>query len=78
MSYTIYSKKNCPYCDNIKKVLTGLGEDYVELTLDRNFSREEFTKQFGYGSTFPRVLMNGHLLGGCNETIVYLRNQGVI
>ena len=78
MAYTIYSKKNCPYCENVKKVLTGLGESYMEVTLNRDFSREEFTAKFGYGSTFPRVLKDGKLIGGCSETITQLRTEGRI
>ena len=78
MAYTIYSKKNCPYCENVKKVLAGIGEEYMEVTLNRDFSREQFTEKFGYGSTFPRVLKDGKLIGGCSETITQLRNEGRI
>ena len=78
MTYTIYSKRNCPYCENVKKVLTGLGEEYMEVTLNRDFTREQFTEKFGYGSTFPRVLKDGKLIGGCSETITVLRNEGRI
>ena len=78
MTYTIYSKRNCPYCENVKKVLTGLGEEYMEVTLNRDFSREQFTEKFGYGSTFPRVLKDGKLIGGGSETITKLRNEGRI
>ena len=78
MAYTIYTKKNCPYCENVKKVLTGLGESNEEKRLNIDFDREEFVSQFGYGSTFPRVLKDGHLLGGCNETVTYLRRKGLV
>lgn len=78
MSYTIYSRNGCPYCDNVKKVLTGIGETFVEYKLDTDFNREQFVSQFGHGATFPRVVKDGQLLGGCNETVLYLRNQGLV
>ena len=78
MAYTIYTKSNCPYCENVKKVLTGLDEPYMEVKLNRDFTREQFTEKFGYGSTFPRVLKDGKLIGGCSETITVLRNEGRI
>lgn len=78
MTYTIYTRKNCPYCEKIKTVLNDIGESYTEQKLNVNFTREEFVSQFGEGATFPRVLKEGRLLGGCNETVVHLRQQGLV
>lgn len=78
MNFTVYTKRGCPYCDKIKQVLNTVGASYTEQVLDVHFTREQFTQQFGANGTFPRVLMNGSLIGGCNESIIYLRNQGVI
>jgi glutaredoxin 3 len=76
--YTIYTRDGCPYCTQVKQVLAGIGASYTELSLNSNFTREQFVEQFGAGATFPRVIKDGHLLGGCNETVVYLRNQGLV
>ena len=76
--FTIYTRDGCGYCEQIKTVLTNIGEPYTEMKLDLHFSREQFVEQFGSGSTFPRIFKDGALLGGCNETIVHLRNQGRI
>ena len=76
--YLIYSKDYCPYCRNIKQVLEGIGQDYMELRLNKDFSKEQFVDKFGYGATFPRVLKDGKLLGGCNEAVTYLRNEGLV
>ena len=78
MTFTIYTSNGCGYCEQIKAVLLNLNLSFTEQRLDADFSREQFTEQFGYGATFPRVLMDGRLLGGCNETITYLRNQGLV
>lgn len=78
MAYTIYSKNGCPYCDQVKRVLSSIGESFVEYKLNVDFDRTQFISEFGHGATFPRVLKNGQLLGGCNETIVHLRNQGLV
>lgn len=76
--YTIYTRNGCGYCEQVKTVLSGIGESYTEMKLDTHFTRDQFVEQFGAGSTFPRVFKDGALLGGCNETIVYLRNQGLV
>mgnify|MGYP002026968975 FL=1 len=58
--------------------MEGIGQDYMELRLNKDFSKEQFVDKFGYGATFPRVLKDGKLLGGCNEAVTYLRNEGLV
>lgn len=76
--YTIYTRDGCGYCDQLKTVLSTIGENYTEMKLNTHFSREQFVEQFGYGATFPRVFKDGSLIGGCSETIVQLRNEGKV
>ena len=51
---------------------------YVEYKLGRDFDREEFYEEFGQGSTFPRVKYGEELLGGCQETVKYLKEQNLV
>jgi glutaredoxin len=78
MKFTVYSKEECPYCFKIKKVLELCGKDFVVYTLDKDFTREEFYSEFGEGSTFPQVLMDDKHLGGCTDTIQYLKEFALI
>jgi glutaredoxin len=54
------------------------GLNYNEYILNVDFKREDFYRQFGNGSTFPQVLMDGTKLGGCSDTVKYLREQKLI
>jgi glutaredoxin len=82
MSFTVYSRHGCPYCDKIKTVLSsvsitkGYPTKYYELGAD--FTREEFYKEFGEGSTFPQVMYNSEYLGGCVDTVKYLQENNMI
>jgi glutaredoxin len=76
--YTIYTKDGCPYCEKVKQVLGMLNQSYREYELGVDFTREEFYNEFGEGSTFPRVLYNDTLIGGCTETVKYLKEQKLI
>ena len=38
-------------------------------------TREPFYAEFGRGSTFPQVIIAGHKMGGCTETVKYLREN---
>jgi len=39
---------------------------------------KEFYDKFGQGSTFPRVVKDDTLIGGCTETVKYLREQKLV
>ena len=77
-NYTVYSKDGCPYCSKVKQVLDLSGLKYVEYKLGERFDRKSFYGQFGKGSTFPQVVMNGDNLGGCTETVKYLQENSII
>ena len=78
MNFQVYTRTGCPYCTKVKQVLEGKGYSYTEKQLDRDFTREGFYKQFGVGSTFPQVLLDSKRLGGCTETVKYLRENNLI
>lgn len=78
MNFAIYTRPGCPYCTKIKQVLEGKRYSYREHLLNRDFTREQFYSQFGNGSTFPQVLLDSKRLGGCTDTVKYLRENNLI
>ena len=60
------------------QVLELTGKRFVEYKLDRDFTREDFYEKFGQGSTFPQVLCDDKKIGGCVDTIQFLKEQKVI
>lgn len=78
MTYIIYSRDGCPYCVKVEQVLQLAELKYVVYKLGQDFSREEFYKKFGQGSTFPRVILGEEVLGGCTETVKHLREQKLV
>ena len=78
MNFIVYSKQNCPYCYKVKQVLEMTGREFESYTLEEDFTREEFYSQFGNGSTFPQVICDDNTIGGCVDTIKFLRERQVI
>ena len=76
--YTIYTRDGCPYCSKVEQVLQLAELKYVVNKLGHDFDRTEFYEKFGQGSTFPRVVKDGELIGGCTETVKYLREQKLV
>ena len=72
MNFTVYTRGGCPYCTQVKQVLSAKGYTFTEKVLDQDFGRQSFYTEFGSGSTFPQVI------GGCTDTVRYLREQNLI
>ena len=78
MNFAVYSKTGCPYCDKVKEVLKLTNSKFVVYTLDQHFDKTAFYGEFGEGSTFPQVVVNGQKLGGCTDTVRYLQEQQLV
>ena len=78
MNFTVYSKDGCPYCTKVVEVLQLAKLNHVVYKLGENFERDAFYGQFGQGSTFPQVVVDTNNLGGCTETIQYLKENKLV
>ena len=78
MNFTVYSKDGCPFCTKVVQVLELAKLNHVVYELDEHFNRDAFYGQFGNGSTFPQVVLNGTNLGGFTETVQYLKENKLV
>ena len=78
MKFTVYSKDGCPYCTKVQQVLELAELQHVIYKLNDDFTREEFYAEFGQGSTFPQVVLDGERIGGCVDTVKYLTEQNLV
>ena len=78
MNFVVYSKDGCPYCSQVLKVLDLAQFNYVEYKLNTHFDKRGFYEEFGKGSSFPQVVLDGEKLGGCTETVKYLKENQLL
>ena len=78
MTFTVYSKDGCPYCTKVQQVLELAELKHVIYKLDTDYTRQEFYEKFGRGSTFPKVTCDDKTIGGCTETVQYLRENKLV
>ena len=53
--------------------------EHVLYTLGTDFDRDGFYAEFGEGSTFPQIVLNDQEhLGGCTDTVQYLKEQNLV
>ena len=75
--YEIYSKVGCKYCDAIEKLLVIKGISYQKKMLGKDFDKKEFIERFG-DTTFPRVILDGEVIGGAKDALNHLREEGIV
>jgi glutaredoxin-related protein len=78
MNFVVYSKEGCPFCKKIEMILELTGNKFVVYNLDEHFTKEQFYSEFGEGSTFPQVLCDGEKLGGCVQSIQFLKEKQIV
>ena len=78
MNFAVYTKEGCPYCEKVKEVLQLTESKFVVYNLDEHFDRDSFYGEFGQGSTFPQVVVDGKKLGGCVDTVEFLKENKIV
>lgn len=78
MKFTVYSKDNCPYCKKVKQVFDLTNQSFIVYTLGQDFTKEQFYAAFGEGSTFPQVICDDKKIGGCVDTIKFLKEHKIV
>ena len=77
MNFAVYTKEGCPYCEKVKEVLQLTESKFVVYNLDEHFDKDSFYGEFGQGSTFPQVVVDGKKLGGCVDTVKFLKENKI-
>lgn len=76
--FVVYSKSGCPWCVKIVEVLSKINAKHVVYKLHDHFTPDDFYSEFGEGSTFPQIVVDGKHIGGCTDTIKYLQENKII
>ena len=78
MTITIYSKNNCGYCVKAKALLKGLGLEFVEKSLEKDFNSDpsKLIEDIGKNvRTMPQIKIDGELIGGYNQLVEHFADK---
>lgn len=64
---TIYGKPSCGYCVMAKTLCEQKSVPYQYLTLDEDYTAEEFFEKFPTARTFPQIMIESEAIGGYSE-----------
>ena len=68
MKALIWSRDNCPYCDQAKNLLTMKQIEYEERNISSgNWTKEQLLEAVPNAKTVPQIFLNEEYVGGFTE-----------
>ena len=75
MKITVWSKYNCPFCDQAKALLSQKGIRFQENKIGDGYTKEELLEAVPAARSVPQIIINGAVIGGFTELKKYLEEQ---
>jgi glutaredoxin len=67
MKAIVWSKYNCPYCDQAKALLKMKGIPFEEKKIGDGYTKEDLLEAVPTARTVPQIFLDEELIGGFNE-----------
>jgi len=67
MKAIVWSKDQCPYCDQAKNLLKIKGIEFEERNVSKDWTREQLLEAVPTARTLPQIFLNEELVGGFTE-----------
>jgi glutaredoxin len=74
MNAEVWSKYNCPFCDQAKALLKQKGIQFEEKKIGDGFTREDLLESVPNARTVPQIFLDEELIGGFTELKKRLEN----
>jgi glutaredoxin len=67
MTAIVWSKNQCPYCDQAKALLKLKGIQFEERNIQKDYTREQLLEAVPNARTVPQIFLDDKLIGGFTE-----------
>jgi glutaredoxin len=75
MKAIVWSKYQCPYCDQAKALLTQKGIQFEERKIGDGYTKEDLLEAIPTARTVPQIFLNDQYIGGFTELRTHLNEQ---
>ncbi len=72
MKAIVWSKYNCPFCEQAKALLKSKGIEFEERKIGDGWTKEELLESVPTARTVPQIILDGKLIGGFTELRAHL------
>ena len=77
MKAIVWSKYQCPYCEQAKQLLSQRGIQYEERKIGDGWTKEDLLEAVPNARTVPQIFLNEELIGGFTELKERLLTEGI-
>jgi len=67
MKAVVWSKHNCPFCDQAKVLLSQRGIEFEEKKIGDGYTREDLLEAVPTARTVPQIFLGEEYVGGFTE-----------
>lgn len=67
MKAIVWSKYNCPFCDQAKQLLESKGISFEERKIGDGYTKEELLEAVPTARSVPQIFLDEEYIGGFNE-----------
>ena len=75
MKVVIWSKYNCPFCEQSKSLLKQHGIQFEERKIGDGYTKEDLLEAVPTARSVPQIFIEDSLIGGFNELKEHLKNE---
>jgi len=72
MKAEVWSKDNCSYCEQAKKLLSSKNIEYVEKKIGYGYTREDLLAVVPTARSVPQIFIDGNYVGGFEQLTKHL------
>lgn len=73
MKAIVWSRDQCPYCDQAKRLLSNRGIEYEERNISQSWTREQLLEAVPGARTVPQIFLDDQLIGGFTDLQKHLK-----
>jgi glutaredoxin-related protein len=73
MKAIVWSKEQCPYCDQAKALLKSKGIEFEEKKIGSDYTKEQLLEAVPTARTVPQIFIDERLIGGFTDLQKYMQ-----
>ena len=73
MKAVVWSKNQCPFCDQAKNLLKSQGIEFEERNVSKDWTKEQLLKAVPTARTLPQIFLDDNYIGGFTDLRKHLQ-----